>query len=71
MRERFEHFGLELHGEKTRLVEFGRYAAERRQKRNQGKPEIFQFLGFTFFWVSRSFAAKHGAVVSSCNAAYT
>ena len=48
VRKRFEHFGLELHGEKTRLLEFGRYAAERRQKRNQGKPETFQFLGFTF-----------------------
>jgi RNA-directed DNA polymerase len=48
MRKRFENFGLELHGEKTRLLEFGRYAAERRQKRNQGKPETFQFLGFTF-----------------------
>ena|ERR1035437_944049 len=48
MRKRFECFGLELHGEKTRLLEFGRYAAERRQKRNQGKPETFQFLGFIF-----------------------
>jgi group II intron reverse transcriptase/maturase len=48
MRERFERFGLELHGEKTRLLEFGRYAAERRQRRGQGKPETFQFLGFVF-----------------------
>jgi RNA-directed DNA polymerase len=36
MRERFERFGLELHGDKTRLLEFGRYAAERRQRRGQG-----------------------------------
>lgn len=48
MRERFEHFGLELHGDKTRLLEFGRYAAERRQRRGQGKPQTFQFLGFVF-----------------------
>ena len=48
MRLRFEQFGLELHGEKTRLLEFGRYAAARRQRRGQGKPETFNFLGFTF-----------------------
>ena len=48
MRERFEQFGLELHGEKTRLIEFGRFAAERRKRRGQGKPETFTFLGFTF-----------------------
>lgn len=48
MRERLEHFGLELHGDKTRLLEFGRYAAERRQRRGQGRPETFRFLGFTF-----------------------
>ena len=40
-------FGLELHPEKTRLIEFGRYAAERRAKRGEGKPETFNFLGFT------------------------
>lgn len=48
MRERLERFGLELHGEKTRLLEFGRYAAERRQRRGHGRPETFRFLGFTF-----------------------
>jgi group II intron reverse transcriptase/maturase len=48
MRERFEQFGLELHGEKTRLIKFGRFAAERRKRRGQGKPETFTFLGFTF-----------------------
>lgn len=48
MRERLGRFGLELHGEKTRLLEFGRYAAERRQRRGQGRPETFRFLGFTF-----------------------
>jgi RNA-directed DNA polymerase len=38
---------LELHPEKTRLIEFGRYATERRAKRGEGKPETFNFLGFT------------------------
>ena len=45
MRTRFEQFGLELHGEKTRLLEFGRYAAANRKRRGLGKPETFTFLG--------------------------
>ena len=48
MRTRFEQFTLELHEEKTRLLEFGRHAAVRRQRRGLGKPETFTFLGFTF-----------------------
>ena len=44
---RVRKFGLELHPEKTRLMEFGRYAAERRARRGEGKPETFNFLGFT------------------------
>jgi len=47
LRERLGKFGLELHPEKTRLIEFGRYATERRGKRGEGKPETFNFLGFT------------------------
>ncbi len=47
LKERFRKFGLELHPEKTRILEFGRYAAERRAKRGEGKPETFNFLGFT------------------------
>jgi group II intron reverse transcriptase/maturase len=47
LRERLAKFGLELHPEKTRLIEFGRYATERRDKRGEGKPETFNFLGFT------------------------
>ena len=47
LRERLQKFGLELHPEKTRLIEFGRYATERRKKRGAGKPETFNFLGFT------------------------
>jgi hypothetical protein len=45
--ERFAKFKLKLHPEKTRLIEFGRYAAENRKRRGQGKPETFNFLGFT------------------------
>jgi group II intron reverse transcriptase/maturase len=45
--ERMQRFSLELHPEKTRLLEFGPYAAENRKKRGQGKPETFNFLGFT------------------------
>jgi RNA-directed DNA polymerase len=47
LRERLEKFALSLHPDKTRLIEFGRYAADDRQKRGLGKPETFNFLGFT------------------------
>lgn len=47
LRERLAKFGLELHPDKTRLIEFGRYARANRTKRGQGKPETFDFLGFT------------------------
>src|SRR5487761_791397 len=46
-RERLRKFGLELHPDKTRLIEFGRFAAENRKRRGEGKPETFNFLGFT------------------------
>ena len=49
LRERFAKFGLELHPDKTRLIEFGRHAARRRAARGLGKPETFDFLGFTHF----------------------
>jgi group II intron reverse transcriptase/maturase len=45
--ERLMKFGLELNLEKTRLIEFGRHAAKNRQQRGEGKPETFNFLGFT------------------------
>ena len=48
MRKRFEEFSLLLNPEKTRLIEFGRFAADRRAQRGLGKPETFNFLGFTF-----------------------
>jgi group II intron reverse transcriptase/maturase len=47
LRERLTKFGLELHPEKTRLIEFGRFAAQNRADRGEGKPETFDFLGFT------------------------
>jgi group II intron reverse transcriptase/maturase len=47
LRERFAKFSLRLHPDKTRLIEFGRYAADRRAARGLGKPETFDFLGFT------------------------
>jgi RNA-directed DNA polymerase len=47
LRERLERFALSLHPDKTRLIEFGRFAAERRARRGLGKPETFNFLGFT------------------------
>jgi RNA-directed DNA polymerase len=47
--ERLARFGLELHVEKTRLIQFGRFAALNRAERGQGKPETFTFLGFTHY----------------------
>jgi len=47
LRERFAEFGLELHPDKTRLIEFGRFADRDRRRRGGGKPETFNFLGFT------------------------
>jgi RNA-directed DNA polymerase len=47
LEERMGRFGLELHPEKTRLIEFGRHAESNRRQRGEGKPETFDFLGFT------------------------
>ncbi len=47
LRERLACFGLELHAQKTRLIEFGRHAEENRDRRGEGKPQTFNFLGFT------------------------
>ena len=67
LRGRFARFGLELHPDKTRLIEFGRRAAIDRRRRGLGKPETFDFLGFTHicarsrngrFWVRRITIAK-------------
>jgi RNA-directed DNA polymerase len=48
-RERLSKFGLELNSEKTRLIEFGRFAAQTRERRGEGKPETFTFLGLTHY----------------------
>ena len=67
LRDRFAKFGLELHPDKTRLIEFGRYAARNRKARGVGKPETFDFLGFTHmcgktktghFWLTRQTISK-------------
>jgi RNA-directed DNA polymerase len=67
LRERFAKFGLELHPDKTRLIEFGRRAARNRAVRGLGKPETFDFLGFTHicaesktgrFWLRRITVSK-------------
>lgn len=47
LKERFAEHGLEIHGEKTRLIELGRFAEANRAERGEGKPETFDFLGFT------------------------
>jgi group II intron reverse transcriptase/maturase len=48
MRQRLADFALSLHPDKTRIIEFGRHAAANRERRGLGKPETFNFLGFTF-----------------------
>ena len=67
LRERFAKFSLDLHPGKTRLIEFGRHAARDRAARGDGKPETFQFLGFTHicaasrggrFWIRRKTDSK-------------
>ena len=67
LHERFAGFGLQLHPDKTRLIEFGRHAARNRAARGQGKPETFDFLGFTHicatskngrFWLKRITISK-------------
>jgi group II intron reverse transcriptase/maturase len=47
LHNRFAKFGLKLHAKKTRLIEFGRYAIERRKRHGESRPETFDFLGFT------------------------
>jgi hypothetical protein len=51
-RERLQQFGLELHPDKTRLLEFGRFAVASRKQRGEGKPETFDFLAFTHLWTN-------------------
>ena len=49
VKDRFGRFGLDLHPDKTRLIEFGRYARKDRQERGRGRPETFDFLGLTHY----------------------
>ena len=49
LEERFAKYGLSLAEEKTKILEFGRFAAGNRRRRGEGKPETFDFLGFTFY----------------------
>ena len=54
LEQRMQKFGLELNTEKTRLIEFGRFAKKDREKRGEGKPETFDFLGFTHICARRN-----------------
>lgn len=58
LRDRLAKFGLEIHHEKTRLIEFGRFAMANRAKRGEGKPETFDFLGFTHICATTSKAKR-------------
>src|SRR6266852_8461376 len=51
--ERMRKFSLELHPEKTRLLEFGPFAINNQKRRGEGKPETFNFLGFTHICVKK------------------
>jgi len=63
---RMQQFGLEMNSEKTRLIEFGRFAIENRAKRGEGKPETFDFLGFTHIcaktWKDGYFTVKRKSI---------
>ena len=61
--ERLGKFGLELHPEKTRRIEFGRYAEPNRKRRGEGKPETFDFL-----WLHRISAGRTGTGLMLCGA---
>ena len=50
LKRRFEKFGLKLAEEKTKILKFGRFTETNRKKRGEGKPETFDFLGFTFYY---------------------
>jgi group II intron reverse transcriptase/maturase len=66
LRERLKAYGLELHSDKTRLIEFGRYAGLQRKRDGKGKPETFNFLGFTHIcgkrWKRGTFTVKRRTI---------
>jgi len=65
LEKRMEKFDLAISPEKTRLLEFGRFAAENRKRRGEGKPETFNFLGFTFYCSVSKANAKYRVKVKS------
>jgi hypothetical protein len=58
LRKRLNNFGLEIAEDKTKMLEFGRYAEQERAKRGLGRPETFNFLGFTFYCGKAKFGNK-------------
>ena len=66
-------FGLELHPEKTRLLEFGRFAETNRTERGEGKPETFDFPGFTYIcaktWKNHAFTIRRKTIAKRLRAA--
>jgi group II intron reverse transcriptase/maturase len=72
LKERMEKFGLALHPDKTRLIEFGRFAVRDRKKRGEHKPETFDFLGFTHMCgvkrLTRGFLVKRKSIAKRVRA---
>ena len=72
MKERFANYGLEIHSEKTRLIEFGRFAQANRTERGEGKPETFDFLGFTHIcsrtWKDNRFTIRRKTIAKRLRA---
>lgn len=72
LRERLAKFGLKLHPEKTRLLEFGRFAIKDRSKRGESKPETFDFLGFTHIcaktWKNNRFTIRRKTIAKRLRA---
>ncbi len=69
LQERLARFGLSLNASKTRLIEFGRFAARNRRKRGLGKPEAFDFLGFTHCCSANRSGGFYGQEANACDAA--
>jgi hypothetical protein len=70
LRERMQKFGLELHPEKTRLIEFGRYAEGNRKRKGEGKPETFDFL-HAHLWEDQEGWVVHGETTDGQEAVAT
>ncbi len=70
LQERLRKVGLELHPEKTRMIEFGRYAESNRKRRRESKPETFDFLGFTHMCGRTRTAGRFTVRRKTCGVAY-